>query len=355
MQYYDILEVKRDADVPTIKKQYKILAQKNHPSLHPDEQVDFERKYREITEAYEVLSNAKHRVIYDTYGMDGLKNGVPDGNGGTIGGGYIFASNPDEVFREAFGRNPFTEFFDFQGQTKKECAEHYTEFAQMSIQAPPEKPAPEKLDLECTLEELFNGATLQVPIRRLALAPTGASTYEVTDTLTIKVCSPLLHAHPGSRLRIAGPKLAWADPISSIVAFKRDGDDLRYTATITLGQALLGTIIDVPTLDGRTLSVGITDIVRPGYAKRVPGQGMPIVTAPPRTPAPAAHPGLPTAPGVLPTAPAAPSSGLPTPPAPVEALLSTVVGRGDLLIDFEVRYPERLTQAQRAAIQAAAL
>eukprot|EP00708_Paratrimastix_pyriformis_P003713 GAFH01002507.1.p1 GENE.GAFH01002507.1~~GAFH01002507.1.p1 ORF type:complete len:317 (-),score=65.56 GAFH01002507.1:167-1117(-) len=287
-----------------LRSSTKILAQKNHPSLHPDEQVDFERKYREITEAYEVLSNAKHRVIYDTYGMDGLKNGVPDGNGGTIGGGYIFASNPDEVFREAFGRNPFTEFFDFQGQTKKECAEHYTEFAQMSIQAPPEKPAPEKLDLECTLEELFNGATLQVPIRRLALAPTGASTYEVTDTLTIKLRRGLKE---GTLIRFprAGsvrPGQERADIVFTVRTrphprFKRDGDDLRYTATITLGQALLGTIIDVPTLDGRTLSVGITDIVRPGYAKRVPGQGMPIVTAPPAPP------------------PRRPTQGSPRPPA----------------------------------------
>lgn len=76
-------------------ERYRILAQKYHPSLHPERRVEYERKYREVTEAYEVLSNrlllsftlftvclAKLRVIYDAYGEDGLKNGVPDATGG---------------------------------------------------------------------------------------------------------------------------------------------------------------------------------------------------------------------------------------------------------------------------------
>ncbi|CAH3199417.1 unnamed protein product, partial [Porites evermanni] len=58
--------------------------------------------------------------------------------------------------------------------------------------------------------------------------------------------------------------------------FKRDDDNLVYTATVPLGKALTGCVVDVPTLDGRLISIPINDIVKPGYQKIVPGEGMPI-------------------------------------------------------------------------------
>lgn len=58
--------------------------------------------------------------------------------------------------------------------------------------------------------------------------------------------------------------------------FKRDNDNLVYTATVPLGKALTGCVVDVPTLDGRLISIPINDIVEPGYQKVVPTEGMPI-------------------------------------------------------------------------------
>ncbi|KAA6356979.1 MAG: putative heat shock protein 40 [Streblomastix strix] len=113
MDYYAILEIARDASPQEVKRKYKELAQKNHPSLHRDQVAEYTQKFREVTEAYEVLSNAKYRSIYDQFGVTGLKKGAPNVHGQIIGGDYQFKSDPDEVFRDAFGRNPFTEFFDF--------------------------------------------------------------------------------------------------------------------------------------------------------------------------------------------------------------------------------------------------
>ena len=58
-------------------------------------------------------------------------------------------------------------------------------------------------------------------------------------------------------------------------AWTREGSTLYYTASITLAEALCGTIVEVPTLDGRTLSVPVTQVVAPGVSKTVPGEGMP--------------------------------------------------------------------------------
>ena len=89
-------------------------------------------------------------------------------------------------------------------------------------------------------------------------------------------------------------------------AWSREGSTLYYTAELSLTDALCGTVLSVPTLDGRTLSVPITQIVSPGSTKTVPGEGMP-----------------------------------------------TVGGKGDLVIQFTTVFPQSLTLAQKAAVKKA--
>ncbi|XP_062861433.1 dnaJ homolog subfamily B member 2 isoform X2 [Trichomycterus rosablanca] len=115
VDYYDVLGVPRGASQDEIKKAYRKLALQWHPDKNPDNKEEAERKFKEIAEAYEVLSDRSKREAYDTYG----KSRIP--NSGSGGGsfsddfpGFTFTfRSPEEVFREFFGgQDPFADFFD---------------------------------------------------------------------------------------------------------------------------------------------------------------------------------------------------------------------------------------------------
>ncbi|MBR3679717.1 MAG: molecular chaperone DnaJ [Oscillospiraceae bacterium] len=93
--YYEVLGVGRSVTDEELKKVYRQLARKYHPDLHPDDPTA-EDKFKEITEAYEVLSNSEKRSIYDQYGHDGLENG---GMGAGAGG----FSDVSEILESLFG------------------------------------------------------------------------------------------------------------------------------------------------------------------------------------------------------------------------------------------------------------
>ncbi|XP_008054395.1 dnaJ homolog subfamily B member 3 [Carlito syrichta] len=117
VDYYEVLGVPRQASSEAIKKAYRKLALKWHPDKNPENKEEAERRFKQVAEAYEVLSDAKKRDVYDRYGETGV-----DGGGRGAGGGpfrdsfeYVFTfRDPAEVFREFFGgRDPFS--FDFFG------------------------------------------------------------------------------------------------------------------------------------------------------------------------------------------------------------------------------------------------
>ncbi|XP_041479223.1 dnaJ homolog subfamily B member 6-like isoform X2 [Lytechinus variegatus] len=127
--FYRVLNVSKTSSDSDIKKAYRKLALKWHPDKNPNNKKEAERRFKEIAEAYEILSDKKKRDVYDRYGLDGLKQQSGGGHntdfdfdsfGGGFGsgfgrrGGFHFEfRNPDDIFREFFGtNNPFSAFFE---------------------------------------------------------------------------------------------------------------------------------------------------------------------------------------------------------------------------------------------------
>lgn len=115
-EYYGILGVEKDASEQEIKKAYRKLALKWHPDKNPDNKEDASKKFQDISEAYEVLSDAKKRAVYDKYGKDGLQGSLPQENFQEFGFGRNFHGfhfrNADEIFKDFFGGDsPFSSFF----------------------------------------------------------------------------------------------------------------------------------------------------------------------------------------------------------------------------------------------------
>ena len=175
------------------------------------------------------------------------------------------------------------------------------------------KPAPIQVPLEVTLAEVFNGAMKKVVYQRKKLGEDMVTYDEMVEShLYVKSgWEPGLvatlpgqgdegaHLLPGDveiRMVVAEDK-SWA----------REGSTLIYTAEITLSEALVGTIVELPTLDGRVLSVPITQVIAPGDETVVPGEGMPTEAG----------------------------------------------GKGDLVLQFDIRFPTTLSIAQKAALKKA--
>ncbi|XP_031238356.1 dnaJ homolog subfamily B member 8 isoform X5 [Mastomys coucha] len=113
--YYEVLGVQSSASPEDIKKAYRKLALRWHPDKNPDNKEEAEKKFKQVSEAYEVLSDSKKRSVYDRAGCEGWRAGggasVP--HSGPFGAGYPFR-NPEDIFREFFGGlDPFSfEFWD---------------------------------------------------------------------------------------------------------------------------------------------------------------------------------------------------------------------------------------------------
>uniref|UniRef100_A0A3Q2YSL0 DnaJ heat shock protein family (Hsp40) member B2 n=1 Tax=Hippocampus comes TaxID=109280 RepID=A0A3Q2YSL0_HIPCM len=126
VDYYNILGVSKTATQDDIKKAYRKLALKWHPDKNPDNKEEAEKRFKEVAEAYEVLSDQSKRDAYDRYGSDGMRySGIEKSHFFHFfrifcdpphvfyfpGFAFTFRS-PDEVFKEFFGgQDPFASFF----------------------------------------------------------------------------------------------------------------------------------------------------------------------------------------------------------------------------------------------------
>ncbi|XP_068786920.1 dnaJ homolog subfamily B member 13 isoform X3 [Struthio camelus] len=269
--YYAVLELGRGATDADIKEAYRRLALKNHP-LKCDETWAQER-FRQLAEAYDVLSDPMKKGVYDKFGEEGLKGGIPlefgTENPWTVG--YVFHNNPYKVFKEFFGGdNPFAEFFAEDG------SEPNMAFGGLRGRGVRKQDPPIERDLYLSLEDLFYGCTKKIKISRRVMNEDGQTTTIRDKILTIDVQPGWKR---GTRITFEkegdqGPNIIPAD-ITFIVQeklhprFKRADDNLIYVVTIPLGKALIGCTVDVKTLDGRLLNIPINDIVQRAQGKLI--------------------------------------------------------------------------------------
>ncbi|OII73159.1 heat shock protein [Cryptosporidium ubiquitum] len=117
MDYYGILEVKRDASTGEIKKSYRRLALKWHPDKNPDNRAEAEEMFKKIAEAYEVLSDPEKRNRYDTYGAEGVSADFSDFTSGFHGFDRQFSmGHASRIFEEFFGTSNIFDIFSSFGE-----------------------------------------------------------------------------------------------------------------------------------------------------------------------------------------------------------------------------------------------
>ena len=97
--FYAILGIPRDADQQTIKKAYRREAMKWHPDKNPDNVEEAQKKFQDISDAYQTLSDPDKRSAYDRFGEEGLSGSGGDGGFSHMSGGFV---NPEELFRTFF-------------------------------------------------------------------------------------------------------------------------------------------------------------------------------------------------------------------------------------------------------------
>ncbi|XP_054262194.1 dnaJ homolog subfamily B member 13-like [Macrosteles quadrilineatus] len=268
LDYYGILELTRNCEDLDIKQAYRRLAINYHQVGKSDEFVL-------ISEAYDVLSEPCRRALYDQYGEEGLKKGVPTSDGFILP--YVYHGDALRTFRDFFGTsNPYVDLVQ-----KRFSPEEL--FAFPLGQGIREKEPPLERSLALTLEEVFHGGVKKMKILRNVFEDDSEQiTYPEEKILTI----PIRRGLPvGSRFDFPevgdqGHTIIPADVIFTIVdkphpVFRRDGLDLLMESTISLTQALVGFTLPVVTIDQRTLQVPVTQVVSPDYIKVVEGEGMP--------------------------------------------------------------------------------
>ena len=307
--YYEVLGVGKGADEKDIKKAYRRVAMKYHPDRNPDD-PDADHKFKEATEAYDVLMDAEKRAAYDRFGHAGVDPSM--GGGGGFGGGGNFSDIFGDVFGDIFGGGG--------GRGR----------------GGPQRGSDLRYTLDITLEDAVKGTTVEIRVPSLSACekcdgsgakkgsspvtcgtcggagqvrmqqglfqvqqtcPTcrgrgktitdpcntchGQGRVEKTRTLSVKVPPGV---DTGDRIRLSGEGEAGPDggPPGDLFVqmsvrqhniFERDGKNLYCEVPITFVAAALGGELEVPTLDGR-VKLKIPAETQTGKLFRLRGKGV---------------------------------------------------------------------------------
>ncbi|CAH0546740.1 unnamed protein product [Brassicogethes aeneus] len=316
--YYNILGIPRNASDDEIKKAYRKLAMKYHPDKNKS--ANAEEKFKEVAEAYEVLSDKKKRDVYDKHGEEGLK-----GHAGQNFSGenftYTFHGDPRATFAQFFGTaNPFERMFRFESGFGSDSDEDpfksifFKHNGGRSKSGSPRKQNPPvERELFVPLEDIFTGCVKHMKITRKRIQCN--NTIKEESTVLSIVIKP--GWKPGTRITYPQEGDEDFHSVASDIIFiirdkphpifKREGSDLKYTAKVTLKQSLCGCVVTVPIIDGGAMQVDCTkEVITPESTKAIYGCGLPF--------------------------PKEPST------------------RGDILVNFQILFPKKLNQLQKDEI-----
>jgi molecular chaperone DnaJ len=309
--YYELLGVRRDASETEIKKAFRALARELHPDV--SEQPDAEERFKEVVEAYEVLSKTETRQLYDRYGHAGLRSG------GFTPGSVDFGSLSD-LFAAFFGDDLFGGGRGGRGRGADVGAQVEIELVEAARGA--KRDVPYEVAVECAH---CNGDGAE-PGSAVATCPTCAGSGRVQQvsrslfgefvrtqgcpdcggtgrriedpcrecrgsgsvleqrTLSVEIPPGI---HDGQRIRLTGrghsggPGSRTGDVYVQVRVrpderFVREGDDIFSTVDLTMTQAALGATVPLPTLDGET-ELALDAGTQPGTVVVLHGKGMPVL------------------------------------------------------------------------------
>ena len=305
--FYKVLGVEKTASAQEIKKAYRKLALKYHPDHNPGDKAA-EEKFKQVSEAYEVLSDEEKRAKYDQFGHAAFQQGGMGGGAAGYGG----FQDPYDIFRQVFGGGGGGAFYDFfggMGDMREEDANA------------PERGSDISVEMEISLEEAAAGVSRTIRYNRLVECPDCRGTGRVNmakgpirfsqpcptcrgsgtiienpcprcggggrirERNEVKLDIPA-GVYTGSRLRKSGAGNAGYNGGPSgdlyvviVVApndrFERDGNDLYTDIMAKFTLAALGGQIEVETLTGKKAVLKIAPGTQPGTLMRLKGQGMP--------------------------------------------------------------------------------
>jgi curved DNA-binding protein len=254
--------VDRKASDDDIRKAYRDLAKQHHPDRNPNNK-QAEERFKEINEAYQVLSDSTKRQHYDRLGSDysqWQRRGAPgDFNWGDYVGGYpggtrVNMEDLEEMFGGAAGGGGFSDFFrTIFGMRDAETMRGG-------------RPQGYQQPLQITIEEAYKGTT--------RLIQGNGSQKQVRIPAGVRT---------GSKVRVAGAGPNGVDlylivEVTEDNRFERRGNDLHTTATVNVFTAILGGEAEVETLDGK-IKLNIPAGTQPELVFRLAGRGMPNVKA----------------------------------------------------------------------------
>ncbi|HSA58719.1 MAG TPA: DnaJ C-terminal domain-containing protein [bacterium] len=262
---YEILGVARSASQDEIKKSYRRLAKKYHPDVNKGDKAA-EEKFKEISQAYEIVGDEEKRKKYDQFGQWAEQGGFDprhqpyrtytwtSGGPGGRGGGAEFDMN--DIFENIFGAG-------FSGARRGRGRAQPEWFGEEPQEAPAQ-------DVHSTLEIGFEEAVRGTK-RRIAITRNGHD-----DRIDVKIPAGI---RDGGKIRIPGKGAGRGDlyiqvKVAPHASFWREEDDLYVNVPITVTEAVLGATVRVPTLDG-AVNLKIPPGTPSGQKFRFKGKGAP--------------------------------------------------------------------------------